>query len=83
MNTTQRVVVFVFLGFLIAALSIGIEAYNRNPRYKETNMPSFNYLVVMLSLAVAAMAYTAFDFYKSQLTPVGLLQSAFVAPTAS
>lgn len=81
-STTSKIVLFVFLGFLIAALSIGIEAYNRHPEYKENNKPSFNFLVIMLTLVVVGMAYSAFDIYMSRFSPKAILASAFVSPPA-
>ena len=70
----------IFLVFLIAGLSIGIEAYNRHPDYKKNNMSSFNFLVIMLTVVILNIVYNAFSIYRTRFSPVGMLTSTFVSP---
>lgn len=41
----------------IAALSIGLEAYNKHPEYKEANKGSYDFVSLMLAATVLVVVY--------------------------
>ena len=56
--------------FLIAAASIGIEAYNKNPSFKDQKKKNFNFLIFLLVCAVLSTLLSFGGMYMGATKPV-------------
>lgn len=53
----KRFLIFIHWMLLIAVASIGIEAYNRHPEYKQANKGAFDFLWWMIAFGVVSGIY--------------------------
>lgn len=63
MDFTKQFLTILVWVLGIAAVSIGIEAYNRHEEYKKNNQSSFNFLVLVLVGALVGLIYTGYSMY--------------------
>lgn len=68
MNIIRDIGPLLFWACAIAAISIGIEAYNRpeNEQYKKDNLMSFNFLTIMLVIMILGLLYSGFLLYSKK-----------------
>jgi hypothetical protein len=53
----RRILSVIHWALLIAAASIGIEAYNRHPEYKATNKGGFDFLWWMIAFGIVGIIF--------------------------
>jgi len=86
MNTIRQFGSLVFWACLVAAMAIGIEAYNRpeHEQYKKSNMSSFNFLVIMLIVSLAGLFYAGSNliayFRPDTIRATRQRAAAYIAP---